>query len=51
MSEIEGATIWICESSLIIDANMSRVFESEPFMTGLNDLILLYSTSSLIERI
>jgi hypothetical protein len=30
---------------------MSRVFESEPFMTGLNDLILLYSTSSSIERI
>jgi hypothetical protein len=53
VSGIKGTAIWICESSLIIYTNTSRVFESVPFLTGLKDLVILYSTSSLssVERI
>jgi hypothetical protein len=53
VSGINGTTIWICESSLIIYTNTSRVFESEPFTTGLNDLVILDSKSSSLsaERI
>jgi hypothetical protein len=53
VSGINGSAIWICESSLILYTNTSRVFESDPFTTGLNDLVILYSTSSLssVERI
>jgi hypothetical protein len=35
----------------MIDTNTNRVFESEPFMAGLNDLVILHSiSSSSIER-
>jgi hypothetical protein len=53
VSGINGATIWICESSLIIYTNTTRVFESAPFITGLRDLVILYSTatSSSVELI
>jgi hypothetical protein len=50
VSGIKGTVIWICESSLIIYTNTSRVFESIPFMTGLKELVILEIRVYLILR-